>query len=137
MSNPESRHTCSTNTSLRKAGVPFVWKVNERTTGGIPDCLYRGPIDYLWVEYKYIERVKPPTEVPNMLSDLQKEEIKKLNLTGAEVWVAYFIKLRDARSPEVYIVDASDPYAERFAVIDIHSKAEFVNKVAATTGVKQ
>lgn len=51
----------------------FVWKINDKYAGGVPDAFYAGPARCLFVEYKYVKLPKRDTTlVKTSLSEQQK-----------------------------------------------------------------
>lgn len=128
----EASFTSGVNQDVRRDGVPFVWKVNDRTTGGIPDARYRGPRAELWVEYKFITNKKIPTSVPNELSGIQRSQIKTMRRCGDVVWVVYGIKLQGRAW--ALIVDASDLSADRFPVTEVLAKQTLVDRIREWCG---
>jgi hypothetical protein len=128
----EASFTSGINKDVRRDGVPFVWKVNDRTTGGIPDARYRGPRAELWIEYKFITNKKIPTSVINELSGVQQSQIKTMRRCGDEVWVVYGIKL--GNRSYALIVDASDLGADRFPVVEVLEKQKLVDRILERCG---
>ena len=128
----EAGFTSGINADVRKCGVPFVWKVNDRTTGGIPDARYRGPRAELWIEYKFLTLKAIPETVKNELSDKQKVQITIMRSCGDVVWVVYGIKL--GGKSLALLVDASDLYADRFPVTKTFQKKDFVESITNWCG---
>ena len=51
----------------------FVWKINDKYAGGVPDAFYAGPARCLFIEYKYVKLPKRDTTlVKTSLSVQQK-----------------------------------------------------------------
>lgn len=51
----------------------FVWKINDKYAGGVPDAFYAGPARCLFIEYKYVKLPKRDTTlVKTSLSEQQK-----------------------------------------------------------------
>ena len=51
----------------------FVWKINDKYAGGVPDAFYAGPARCLFVEFKYVTLPKKETSlVRTNLSEQQK-----------------------------------------------------------------
>ena len=66
----------------------FVWKINDKFAGGVPDAFYAGPARCLFVEYKYIKLPKRPTTlVRTGLSEQQKLWLNRMLTLGKPVAV--------------------------------------------------
>lgn len=127
----EARFSRNVSQHARKRGVEFAWKVNDRTTGGIPDHYFRGSRQALWVEAKYMARSKIPTEVKNLLSEKQRSRFAEMRAAGAEIWVVYAISV--AGKVHAVIVDASQLHDDRFPILQIMTTPELAQLIITTT----
>ena len=60
----------------------FVWKINDKYAGGVPDAFYAGPARCLFIEYKYVKLPKRDTTlVKTSLSEQQKLWLQE-NISG-------------------------------------------------------
>lgn len=127
----EARFSRNLNNNARKRGVEFAWKVNDRTTGGIPDHYFRGRRAELWVEAKFMTYAKIPTDVPNQLSEKQRLRFAEMRAAGATIWVVYAVQVKG--KTHALLVDASDLNAERFNVVSCHTTPELADAIIKTT----
>tara|TARA_R100001460_G_scaffold5433_1_gene15112 strand:- start:10788 stop:11213 length:426 start_codon:yes stop_codon:yes gene_type:complete len=68
----------------------FVWKINDKFAGGVPDAFYAGAARYLFIEYKYIKLPKrSSTPIKTGLSAQQKLWLNKM--LGMDKQVAVII----------------------------------------------
>ncbi len=64
------------------------WKIHDSFAGGKPDAYYCGPLNDLWVEYKFIELPKRvTTQIYPDLSELQIDWLRFLDACRRPVWV--------------------------------------------------
>lgn len=68
----------------------FAWKITTTSRGGIPDCLYVGPMNNLWVEFKRSQTVLKVIHAYRELTKLQTKTLKQLCELGNEVWVVIY-----------------------------------------------
>lgn len=58
----------------------FVWKINDKYAGGVPDAFYAGPARCLFIEYKYVKLPKRSTTlVKTSLSEQQKRWLDRMS----------------------------------------------------------
>lgn len=68
----------------------FVWKINDKYAGGVPDAFYAGPARCLFIEYKYVKLPKRDTTlVKTSLSEQQKLWLDRMS--GMDKHVALVI----------------------------------------------
>ena len=68
----------------------FVWKINDKYAGGVPDAFYAGLARCLFVEYKYVKLPKRSTTlVKTSLSEQQKLWLDRMS--GMDKHVALVI----------------------------------------------
>jgi hypothetical protein len=81
----ESTHTSNQLSRLRKKRPSgFVWKINDRTRGGIADVFVLGDGGHAWSEWKRCPVGKDPH---TCLTALQKKTLSQLYILGQIVYV--------------------------------------------------
>jgi hypothetical protein len=59
----------------------YKWKIHDTYTGGVPDAMYCGPENLLFVEYKYVKELpkKDTTLLSHSLTPLQSQWLNRIN----------------------------------------------------------
>tara|TARA_S200000501_G_scaffold100421_1_gene93880 strand:- start:595 stop:990 length:396 start_codon:yes stop_codon:yes gene_type:complete len=59
----------------------YKWKIHDTFTGGVPDVMYCGPKQILFVEYKYLKRLpkKDTTLIRHSLTPQQNDWLCRIN----------------------------------------------------------
>ena len=67
----------------------FKWKIHDSFVGGVPDAMYAGPSDILFVEYKYVPKLpkRDTTKIRTTLSAQQVLWLNKMDDFGKKVAV--------------------------------------------------
>ena len=67
----------------------FKWKLQASFVGGVPDAMYAGPSDILFVEYKYVPKLpkRDPTKIRTTRSAQQVLWLNKMDDFGKKVAV--------------------------------------------------
>lgn len=103
----------------------FVYKVNDKTSSGIPDAVLSLDGEELWVEFKELRIVKEPTgeQVLKALTEIQKLTIRKMRNAGMNVVIVAFV------GPKHFVFRYDEQFADSCYRIGFASLLELLGEL--------